>query len=44
MNSLKVRIEHLMDNAQARLGCAIYNKQYFRAGGALTSNDGFMLF
>jgi len=44
MKSLEVSIEHLMDNAQARLGCAVYDEQYFWAGGALTSDYGFMLF
>jgi hypothetical protein len=43
MNSLKMSIEHVMDNAQARLGCAVYEEQYFRAGGALTSDYGFIL-
>jgi hypothetical protein len=44
MNSLEVSIEHLVDNAQARLDCAVYDEQYFRAGGALTSDYGFILF
>jgi hypothetical protein len=43
MNSLEVSIEHLVDNAQARLGCAVYEEQYFWAGGALTSNYRFIL-
>ena len=33
-----------MHNAQARLGCAVCYEQYFRAGGALTPNYGFILF
>ena len=44
MNSLQVSSEHLMHNAQAGFGRAVYDEQYFRAGGALTFNYGFILF